>query len=126
MRRRKAGGKLFGQGFRGALEAPKDLPHDGRASSIGIGDYKRSSGIPGTEPGGLSDRPLPEIEKEVTVRAVHEEDQVRPFGEKRTCGPGAMGRKVEAEGTGLPHIVRGCGKVLLVGEAAGGDLEALG
>ena len=122
----KPGGKLFGQGFRGAQEAPKDLPHDGGVSSVGIGYLKSSSGIPGSEPSGLPDGPLPEIEKKIPVRAVHEEDQVGPFGEKRTCGPGAMGRKVDTEGAGLPHIVRGCGKVLLVGQAAGGDLESLG
>ena len=126
MRRRKADGKLFGQGVRGALEALEDLPHDGRVSSVGIGDLERPSGIPGSEPGGLSDGALSEIEKEIPVRAVHEEDQVGPFGEKRTCGSGAVAGEVETEGPGFPHIVLRGRKVLLVGEATGGDLESLG
>ena len=67
MRCRKADGKLFGQGVRGTLEALEDLPHDGRVFSIGIGDLERSSGIPGSEPGGLPDGPLPEIEQEIAV-----------------------------------------------------------
>jgi hypothetical protein len=37
-----------------------------------------------------------------------------------------MAGQVEAEGAGLPHIVRRGGDVLLVGEAPGGDLEAPG
>ena len=126
MRRREADGKFFGQGIRGAQEALQDLPHDGRVSSVRIGDFERSSGIPGAEPGGLPDGSLPEIEEKILVRAVHEENQVGPFGKKRTRGPGAMAGKVDAEGAGLPHIVRGGGKIFLVGEAAGGDLEERG
>ncbi len=126
MRRRKADGKLFGQGVRGALEALEDLPHDGRAFSVGVRDFKRPAGIPGSEPGGLSDGALSEIEKEIPVRAVHEEDQVGPFGEKRTCGSGAVAGEVETEGPCFPHIVLRGRKVLLVGEATGGDLESLG
>ena len=126
MRRRETDGKLFGQGVRGALEALKDLPHDGRAFSVGVRDFKRPAGIPGSEPGGLPNGVLPEIEKEVSVRAVHDEDQVGPFGEKRARGSGAVAGEVETEGPGFPHIVLRGRKVLLVGEATGGDLESLG
>ena len=121
-RHRKPHRELPGQGVRRPGKALQNLAHDGRCAPEGIGNLQGPR-IPGPEPGGFAEGPLAKIEKKILVRPVHEEDQVGPFGQERAYGTGAVAGEVEAEGPGLPHKVRRGGEVLLVGEAAGGDLE---
>lgn len=116
-------GKIPCQIPAGPFHPLKDMAGLFRGRPERIGNFQGAVRIPGPEPDGFDNGFVSEIGQQSPIFPVHQDDQVRPFHEKRRNELRTMIRKVDADLPGLPGVVLGGGLPFPRQKTAGRDFK---